>query len=432
MRVVVTNTHTPQAYAIVRALRPGATRIVALTEGRDLRARLAHVTHSRLVDATCQVPSLVDDWASGRLAAENTPAEAAWVDAVSDVCRRERIDVLFPSWDPYVAVCAKNRAHFATMGVTVPVPDFGTTILALDKQRTLDAAREAGVPCPRTYLYAGRDSLAAIADQEPFPLVIKPRFTSGSRGMAIVGSRAELLAGASAVAERFGPPLVQEYIPGGDRTSLQLVVDRDGAVVFAFHKRRHRTFKRTARLATVSESASPDERLHLLASLPKRLGWWGAMGIETIRDPRDGRHKLMEVNPRFPRQLWNRTEMGVNEPLMCVRIARGEPVAPVPPYPTGLFFVSPVEDAQLFALQVIDWAARRARAGLFGQALFDPALPRPTLRAEWASFSATYRRGVRRVWDPYSRYFFQDPVASMLWWLQFSSWIAGAVRQVGR
>ena len=53
------------------------------------------------------------------------------------------------------------------------------------------------------------------------------------------------------------------------------------------------------------------------------------MGIETIRDPRDGVDKLMEVNPRFPRQLWNRTELGINEPLMCVQLARGEPVTPV-------------------------------------------------------------------------------------------------------
>ena len=64
-----------------------------------------------------------------------------------------------------------------------------------------------------------------------------------------------------------------------------------------------------------------------------------------IRDPRDGVDKLMEVNPRFPRQLWNRTELGINEPLMCVQLARGEPVTPVDGYPEGVLFVSPIEDA---------------------------------------------------------------------------------------
>ena len=109
------------------------------------------------------------------------------------------------------------------------------------------------------------------------------------------------------------------------------------------------------RLATVSESARPDERLLTTTPLLQQLGWWGAMGMETIRDPSDGQDKLMEINPRFPRQLWNRIEMGINEPLMCIRIARGESVEPVREYPLGVLFVSPVEDVQLFAI-----AARRS------------------------------------------------------------------------
>jgi predicted ATP-grasp superfamily ATP-dependent carboligase len=117
----------------------------------------------------------------------------------------------------------------------------------------------------------------------------------------------------------------QEYIPGGDRTSVD-GTRKDGATVFAFHKLRLRTFKRTAGLATVSESAPAAERMLRSAALLRKLGWWGALGIETMHDPRDGLDKLMEVNPRFPAQLWNRTELGINEPLLCVQIARGERV----------------------------------------------------------------------------------------------------------
>ena len=64
----------------------------------------------------------------------------------------------------------------------------------------------------------------------------------------------------------------------------------------------------------------------------------------------------MEINPRFPRQLWNRTELGINEPLMCIRLARGEAVEPAGAYPVGVLFVSPVEDVQLMALQLVDLA----------------------------------------------------------------------------
>ena len=42
MRLLVTNTRTPQAYAIIRALRPYCSRVVATVEGDGLAARLSH------------------------------------------------------------------------------------------------------------------------------------------------------------------------------------------------------------------------------------------------------------------------------------------------------------------------------------------------------------------------------------------------------
>src|SRR5688572_5003472 len=113
MRVLVTNTQTPQAYAVIRALRPHAERVVAVTEGADsLLARLAHAAHSRLVDSRHAVPSPVEDWAAGRIQRDNTAREAGFVDALLRICADERIDVIFPSWDPYVYVLAKNKARF--------------------------------------------------------------------------------------------------------------------------------------------------------------------------------------------------------------------------------------------------------------------------------------------------------------------------------
>ena len=244
MRVLVTNAHTPQAYAIVRALRPHAERVVATYEGDGWMAALAHASWSRLVDARYRVPSIVADWTGGRFLAEPTAAELAWVEAMARICERERIDVVFPSWDPYVFALSKHQERFARLGVTVPVPPFEVAATALDKYRTVLAGESVGFPCPRTYLYETPEQLESIAGQESFPLVIKPRFTSGGRGMAIVRDRAALRDAAPRVAAAYGPPLIQEYIPGGQRDSVQFVLARDGTIVFAFHKRRLRTFRR--------------------------------------------------------------------------------------------------------------------------------------------------------------------------------------------
>lgn len=432
MRLLVTNTRTPQAYAIIRALRPHASRVVATVEGNGLAARLSHAAHSRLVDARYRVPVPIDDWAGGRISETNSPAEQAFIDEIARVCDRERIDVVYPSWDPYVYVFSKNLQFFADRGVTIPVPAFERVLTALDKHRTIQAARAAGFPCPGSCLYESLEQLDRLAGQWNYPLVLKPRFTSGGHGMAIVRNRSEAEAALPPILQKHGPPLVQEYIPGGDRDSVQFVIGRDGALLFAFHKHRTRTFRRTARFGTVSESASPAARLAHTSDFVKQLGWWGAMGIETIRDPRDGVDKLMEVNPRFPRQLWNRTELGINEPLMCVRLARGEPVTPVTGYPEGVLFVSPIEDAQLFALQMTDAVVYAFRRTFGGARTFDPSTAPPGPGAQTMSFARTYASSKRKIWDPYFRYFFQDPLTSALWWLQFSTWLVGSRKQVGK
>ena len=432
MNLLVTNSHSPQAYAIIRALRPHARRIVATFEGTRFFARLSPGANSRLVDRSYRVPSPVSDWWQGHISADNTPIEDEYIAAILLICVSERIDVIYPSWDPYVYVLSKNRKKFESLGITVPVPDLDTVLTALDKYRTVEAGRFVGFPCPDTVLYDAQVRLDDVSHRLGFPLVVKPRFTSGGHGMAIIRDRAELEVVLPGVVAKHGNPLLQEYIPGGKRDSVQFVMARDGTLLFAFHKLRQRTFRRTARFGTVSESAAPDGRVLQSSGLLSHLGWWGAMGIETIHDARDGRNKLMEINPRFPRQLWNRVELGINEPLMCIRIARGEKVEPAAPYPTGVLFVSPVEDAQLTFLQLADLALYKSRQLMRVAPPLDPMSPPASLRSLAQSFKHTYFTRRRRVWDPYFRHFFNDPVTSTLWWMQFSTWLAGSWRQLGR
>ncbi len=239
-----------------------------------------------------------------------------------------------------------------------PSPITRSVLNAVDKYRTVQLAGEVGVPCPRSYLYDDNLELDSVVEREGFPLVIKPRFTSGGRGMAIVKNLSELKLHLAKISETHKNPLIQEYVPGGDVSSVQFVLDRNGEARFVFHKKRVRKLRLTARFCTVSESAMIEPYVTKLIELLRRVGWWGACGIETMLDPRDGMHKFMEINPRYPPQIWNRMELGINEPLMCLKIAQGEPVETIKGYPPGVLFVSPIDDIQLLALEMID------RAGL--------------------------------------------------------------------
>ncbi len=434
MNLLVTNTYSPQSYAIIVALRSYAHRIVATMEGGSgFLARRAQAANSRLVDRRYHVPSPLNDWLAGNLQRDNTACEERFIQAVVKICREEKIDVIFPSWDPYVYLFSKNKCLFDSLGVIVPVPDYGRALMVLDKYRTILAAQEVGFPCPRTYLYESEHDLKRIVEREGFPLVIKPRVSSGGRGMAIVKDYPELVQKVAAIAGKHGNPMIQEYIPGRQRVTFPVVMGHEGELKAVFNQRIVRNFRVTGRFGAVEESVPLDWKLISGSeTLLKKLGWWGPASVGTMRDPRDGQCKLMEINPRFSRNMWRTTALGYNEPSMCIKIARREAVAPVKDYPAGVLFVCPMEDIQLLALQIVDTLIYKFRVRVLRRKPLDGLSAPKSLREQIRSFLNTYLGGQRKHYDPHFNYFFRDPIVSILWWLRFSSWVIGALKHAGK
>ncbi|MFC2169839.1 ATP-grasp domain-containing protein [Acidobacteriota bacterium] len=433
MNLLVTNTRSPQAYDIIRALRPFAQKIVAtMLKESFFPGRQSFAAYSRHVDKRYVTPSPVSDWSAGNVQKENTEREEEYICKLLRICDDEKIDIIYPSLDPYVYVLSKNKERFKKMGVLIPAPDYEILMTVTDKYRTIKAAQKVGFPCPETYLLEYSDDLPWYAERLGFPLVIKPRFTLGGKGMKIVTSLPELLDKAPLVAKQHNVPMLQEYIPGGDRDSFQFLFDRQGDLKFAFHKKRHREFRVTHRLGTVSESRALPPLIRDSEALFKKIGWWGAAGIETKRDPRDNLLKLMEINPRFPRQLWNRMELGINEPLMCLNVLRDEMFETINDYPVGTLFIAPIEDIMLLGVQILDILAYKFRTVVLGKSPQDPLNAPLSLKNQIQSFVRTYVGDKQRVFDPYSKYFFHDPVVSIMWWLQFSTWVLWTGRHLGR
>ena len=98
MRLLVTNTRTGQAYAIIRCLRPHAEWISATMYGSNwLTAHTATAAFSRLVNRRHVVTSPEEDWAAGKIQYENTEREERYIRDIEEICRKDRIDTIFPS-----------------------------------------------------------------------------------------------------------------------------------------------------------------------------------------------------------------------------------------------------------------------------------------------------------------------------------------------
>jgi predicted ATP-grasp superfamily ATP-dependent carboligase len=433
MNLLVTNTRNSQAYSVIRALRPYAERVVVTMSGNSrLAARLSHAANSALVDKRYHVPSPADDWRAGRIQRENTDNEERYIQALLRLCETEKIDTIFPSFDPDVYVLSKNKERFQRLGITVPVPDYEIVLVPLDKYRTVQAASEAGMPAPRSYLLGNGADLQAIAAELGFPLVLKQRFTAAARGFEILRNREELLRVVKRL-QRKHNYFIQEYIPGRKHISLLALLDRSGALKMALAGENVRSFYRlhgNFPLARRALDSSP--YIGPAAALGKRIGWWGGMTIQMKVDARDGVPKLMEINPRIGESRWQLVAYGINEPLITLQVAKGQAVAPVEDWRIGTMFLCPVEDVISLGIKLLDLAVYKACTRFCSENVPDPLNAPMSVRQLLKSYKESYWDSEKRIYNLYFKHFFSDPLASLTWWLQTMSPTVRAFKEIGR
>ena len=164
----------------------------------------------------------------------------------------------------------------------------------------------------------------------------------------------------------------------------------------------------------------------------QKLGCWAGALVQTKIDPRDSIPKLMEINPRLGYRLWNRTELGINEPLMCLKIAGGREIEALKEYPVEIAFLDPSEDVMGLAFSLLDLLIYKFRIEFLGKTPIDPLNPPMSLKELIRSYKRTYFGGKKKVFNPYFRYFFQDPIVSIIYWIQFFTSVLRFRNQLGR
>jgi biotin carboxylase len=431
MNLLVTNSQSAQAYSIIRALRPYATKIVATMEGKHRwAARTAHAANSRFVDRRYYVPRADLDWKAGIIQKQNTEREEAYVQRIREICRLEQIDTIFPSYDPLVYVFAKNRDRFKD--VLIPVPSYETLLTPLDKYRTIEAAQRVGFPCPKTYVPESVSDVDRITRELDPPWVLKRRFTAGGEGMAFFTDVAPLREAIGKVRDRHSMPMIQEYIPGRERQHFYVIADRDGEIQALLCPRVVRYGSRLySDTSGAVESAVAHPLVPVVKKLVRDMGWRGGLTIQTKVDIRDGMPKLLEMNPRLGLRLWFRTELGCNEPLMCLRIAKGEEV-PEHHYPVGTLLLAPLEDTFRFGLDILDSLVYRVRIRVLGKRPIDPHNPPRPLTDLARAYARDYFGSQPKVFSPYSKYLLDDPLPCLLWWYALAGFSVRSLRTLGR
>ncbi len=288
LRVLVTGAGGPAAIAVMKSLSEDPAVEVLAADMDHWAAGLY----------------LVPSSARAIIPAGDAPGFAA---AVDDQCERLRVDVLIPTVDAELRPLAAVRELFAAAGVQLMLAPDRALGLALDKLALADAC--AGhVRVPRTETFPVADPASWS-----YPLIVKPRTGSGSRGVQLLESAAEL----TAVPVRDGF-LVQEFLPG-EEYSVDVLADASGRVCAAVPRLRARI---DSGVSVAGRTVRDDDLETFGTSVAAAIGLTFIGNVQCRRD-RAGELALLEVNPRPPGSMPLTIASGVDMPRLALAALRG-------------------------------------------------------------------------------------------------------------
>jgi len=238
--------------------------------------------------------------------------------------------VLLPVGDIEVSVIFKNKSKLEKYYTFLPV-DFNIVEKLLNKRRFYETIDQLNIPHSETYIPRNESELEAISKKIVYPCILKPVHSDYFRSdfkmkLFMVKSKEELLQKYGLSMLKNHEVIVQEIIPGGvrDHYGFNAYYDKNGEPNGSIMYRRIREFPHNVGNGCFIESIWESELEEITTGLVNKIGYHGIIDAEFIKDTRDNKFKIIEVNPRCWMQVSLPTRCGINFPYMAYMDALGK------------------------------------------------------------------------------------------------------------
>lgn len=242
-------------------------------------------------------------------------ANRDYVDAILDICRKEKIDLVCSLFDQDCHILSNHLDRFRELGVVPLLPGRKVSEICFDKILTDRFLVDAGVGSPATFSSIDAFQASGIA----YPVVVKPRFGFASLNMFFAKNERELLG-------CFDPEvhIIQETL-GGHEYSFDILNDLQGKVLSCVVKRK---LKMRAGETDQAITVRDDRLLELAVFLGERLGHAGPLDVDLFVSDEGAVH-VLEFNPRFGGGYPISHAAGARFPELIVEMARGGSPQPI-------------------------------------------------------------------------------------------------------
>jgi predicted ATP-grasp superfamily ATP-dependent carboligase len=262
-------------------------------------------------------------------------APARFMDWLMNEIKTFGYDMVLPSELSTQMLLARNRSEIEKY-TRLPFADYDLTSDIQDKAWLMRYAMKNGIPCPGTRFPESIRSIEELRETLEYPVVIKPRVSSGSRGVVYVKKPDDLVESYKTVHRKYPDPIIQEFIPHGGAYGVGALLNFNSEPRASFAYRRLREYPVSGGPSTFRESVKNEEIRSLALDILQSLKWTGIAMVEFRVDKRDGRPKLLEINPRLWGSLWLAIRSGVDFPYLLYKMAVDGDVSPLHDYRLGV------------------------------------------------------------------------------------------------
>ncbi len=257
------------------------------------------------VDDDPRCAGFLSRYSRGRrfIATYDAEQQEEYLESVLEVGRKiGRRALLIPTSDELIPFAARYQDRLEEYFIYPrKLPDLVVRLVSKVEMSRL--AKEFGIPVPQTYLPEDEEDLLQAIERFQFPVMLKPCHggMSEEQLMVIVEDLEQLI---EEYHKRENPEapnmMIQEYLPGEDDQVYIFngYFDRQSRCLAGFTGRKIRQHPIHRGCAAMGEQLSNQPVAEHMTRFLEGVGYQGVVDAGLRFDARDGKYKLLDVNPR--------------------------------------------------------------------------------------------------------------------------------------
>ena len=288
-----------------------------------------------------RVPAFSSRWCQRAFVFPTDGRSERFLNYLEQILDRTKVKVLITSSDSTAALLCMHRERLERR-VSIALAREPALGIALNKEQTLEIARQLGLGIPRSMNVKSVNEVEAAIQHVGLPAVVKPvqswvwsEGKSIKLGCKLVTTLDETLRAVEQLTSRGQRValLFQQYLPG--RREAVSFLYAQGQFYARFAQWAKRTVPQLGGVSVLRQSiAIPSDIGDQAERLVREIGLEGYSEVEFRRDS-DGNPYLMEINPRLSASVEIAVRSGVDFPYLLYQWASGAQITPVTSYRLG-------------------------------------------------------------------------------------------------